>query len=158
MKILTIVYCLFLSINVFGQEALPLYIVDGKEMSSIKDIPSKDILQTAILGDTVAEAKYGPKAINGAMVVTTVKGAIGIYEVKFAPFSKKYKNYIEKKHGDDSNLSYVIGNTMMKNGTKKTVGELYDIKPGDIKSIDYKTDSRFKTDATIIITVYNQDN
>jgi len=36
--------------------------------------------------------------------------------------------------------------------TKKTVRELSDLAPSDIRKIDFKTDRRFKTDATVVIT------
>jgi hypothetical protein len=156
MRILTIIFCLFLSVNALAQNAgnEPLYIVDGVVTPSIKNLKSHDIYETAILSDSVAKNlfPYNKQAENGAMIVTTMHGAELIYQKKFLPFSKKYKEYIDKKHGDDSNLSYVIDNTMLLNMTEKTVRELSDLEPSDIKSIDFKTDRRFKTDATVVIT------
>jgi len=158
MKILTIIFCLFLSVKALAQGADPLYIVDGKVVPSISDIKAADIMETAVLPDTAAVAKYGPKAAHGAMIVTTVAGAITIYERKLGNFNKRYKNYLEKHHGDDTKLAYVINNTILTAKGKKTVGQLYDLEPGNIAKVDYRTDRRFSTDATIVITTTDDSN
>ena len=153
MRILTIIFCLFISVNALAQTGNdPMYIVDGKVVPSINNLKPHDIYETGLLSDSVAKLNYGSQGANGAMIVTTMHGAELIYQKKFLPFSKKYKEYIDKKHSDDSNLSYVIDNTMLLNMTKKTVRELSDLAPSDIKSVDFKTDRRFKTDATVVIT------
>jgi hypothetical protein len=162
MRVLTIIFCLFVSVNTFAQGRIrdeatvqtsnePIYVVDGQIVSSIKDLKSRDIYETAILSDTPAEALYGFRAVNGAMIVTTMKGQAIIYQKKLSQFSKKYKEYLEKI-GNDDNLSYVINNTMLIAKTKHTVEELSDLTPSNIKKIDFKTDRRFKTDATVVIT------
>jgi len=153
MRILIIIFCLFISVNALAQTGNePLYIVDGKVVPSIKELKPHDIYETALLSDSVAKINYGSQGANGAMIVTTMHGAELIYQKKLMEFSKKYKDYIAKKNGDDSNLSYVIDNTMLLNMTKKTVRELSDLAPSDIRKIDFKTDRRFKTDATVVIT------
>lgn len=168
MRALTIIFCLFMSVNALAQTKdtsklvirdagsiqirnEPIYIVDGQVVASIKDLKSRDIYETAILSDTAAQAIYGARAKNGAMLVTTMKGQAIIYQKKLSKFSEKYRNYIEKK-GNDNNLSYVINNTMLIAHTKHTVEELSDLDPANIKKIDFKTDHRFKTDATVVIT------
>ena len=158
MKILTIIFCLLVSVKAFAQSGDPLYIVDGKVVPSISNIKAGDIMETAVLPDTAAVAKYGPKAAHGAMVVTTVAGAITVYERKLSNFNKRYKNYLEKHHGDDTKLAYVINNTILTAKGKKTVGQLYDIEASDIAKVDYRTDRRFTTDATIVITTTNDSN
>jgi hypothetical protein len=169
MRILTIIFCLFLSVNALAQGkdtvksgirditsvqtgSDPIYIVDGKVMPSIKYLKARDIYEMTVLSDTAFKNVYDAQAKNGAMLVTTMHGAELIYQKKLIVFSKKYKEYIDKKNGDDSKLSYVIDNTMLLNMTKKTVRELSDLAPSDIKSVDFKTDRRFKTDATVVIT------
>lgn len=158
MKILTIMFCLFLSVKALAQSGDPLYVVDGKVVPSISNIKAADIMETAVLPDSAAVARYGPKAASGAMVVTTVAGAIPIYEKKLSAFNKRYKNYLEKHHGDDTKLAYVINNTILMERGKKTVGKLYDLEPGNIAKIDYRTDRRFSTDATIVITTTDDSN
>lgn len=158
MKILTVIFCLLLSVKAFAQDADPLYIVDGKVVPSISNIKAADIIETSVLPDSAAVAKYGQKAAGGAMVVTTVAGAITIYEQKLSVFNKRYKNYLEKHHGDDTKLAYVINNTILTAKGKKTVGQLYDIEPKDIAKVDYRTDRRFSTDATIVITTIDDNN
>ena len=158
MKTLTIIFCLLLSAKAFAQSGDPLYVVDGKVVASISNIKAADIMETAILPDSVAVKLYGQKAANGAMVVTTVAAAIPIYEKKLSAFNKRYKNYLEKHHGDDSKLAYVINNTILMEKGKKTLGKLYDLEPKDIAKVDYRTDRRFSTDATIVITTTGDNN
>jgi hypothetical protein len=172
MRVLTIIFCLFISINALAQKTDttklfirdasaqvgndPIYIVDGKVVSSIKDLKSHDIYETAILSDTAAEAIYGARAKNGAMIITTLHGAAIIYQKKLIQFSEKYKNYLAKK-GNDDNLSYVINNTMLIARTKHTVEELSDLDSANIKKVEFKTVRQFKTDATVVITTNNDD-
>jgi len=167
MRVLTIIFFLFISVNALAQKTdttklfirdpatqisnEPVYVVDGQVVPSIKGLKSRDIYETAVLSDTLAKTLYGSRGMNGAMVVTTMKGQAIIYQKKLIPFSKKYKDYLEKK-GNDDNLSYVINNTMLIARTKHTVEELSDLDPANIKKIDFKTDYRFKTDATVVIT------
>ena len=168
MRVLTIIFCLFLSVNALGQTKDttrlfirdasaqvgndPIYIVDGKVVPSIKDLKSHDIYETSILSDSAAEAIYGARAKNGAMIITTLKGQALVYQKKLIPFSDKYKKYLEKK-GNDDNLSYVINNTMLIAHTKHTIEELSDdLDVDNIQKVDFKTDRRFKTDATVVIT------
>jgi hypothetical protein len=158
MRVLAVIFCLFLSVNAMAQTTGndPLYVVDGKIVPSIKDLKSKEIYETALFSDSTAVKIYGQQASNGAMVVTTMKGQALIYQKKLSQFSEKYKNYLEKK-GNDDNLSYVINNTMLIARTKHTVEELSDLDPANIKKIDFKTDRRFKTDATIVITTVDNN-
>jgi hypothetical protein len=158
MRVLTIIFCLFMSINALAQTTgnEPLYVVDGKIVSSIKDLKPHDIYETAVLSDSAAVGVYGKQAANGAMVVTTMKGQAIIYQKKLIPFSEKYKNYLAKK-GNDDNLSYVINNTMLIARTKHTVEELSDLDPVNIKKVEFKTVRQFKTDATVVITTNNDD-
>ena len=171
MRILTIIFCLFISVNALAQKTdttklfirdaatpisnEPVYVVDGQVVPSIKGLKSRDIYETAVLSDTLARTLYGSRGMNGAMVVTTMKGQAVIYQKKLIQFSEKYKNYLAKK-GNDDNLSYVINNTMLIAHTKHTVNELSDLDPANIKKIDFKTDRRFKTDATVVITTNDQ--
>jgi hypothetical protein len=153
MRVLTIIFCLFLSINALAQTGNePLYVVDGQIVPSIKNLTSHDIYETTLVSDSTAIKMYGQRALNGAMVVTTLKGQALVYQKKLIPFSDKYKKYLEKK-GNDDNLSYVINNTMLIAHTKHTIEELSDdLDVDNIQKVDFKTDRRFKTDATVVIT------
>lgn len=159
MRVLTIILCLFVAVKGRAQTTGydPLYVVDGKIVPSIKDLKSHDIYETVLLSDSSAKNlfPYNKQAANGAMIVTTMKGQAIIYQKKLSQFSEKYKRYLEKK-GNDDNLSYVINNTMLIAHTKHTVEELSDLDPANIKKVDFKTDHRFKTDATVIITTIDQ--
>jgi hypothetical protein len=172
MRILTIIFCLFISVNALAQTRDttksgirdiastqasndPLYVVDGNVVPSIKYLKASDIYEMSILSDTSLKNVYDAKAKNGSMIITTMHGAELKYQKKFSEFSEKYKNYLAKK-GNDDNLSYVINNTMLIAHTKHTVNELSDLDPANIKKIDFKTDRRFKTDATVVITTNDQ--
>ena len=157
MRVLTIIFCLFMSVDALAQTTgnEPLYVVDGKIVPSIKDLKPHGIYETALLSDSTAIGIYGKQAANGAMVVTTMKGQAVVYQKKLIPFSEKYKNYLAKK-GNDDNLSYVINNTMLIARTKHTVEELSDLDPANIKKVEFKTVRQFKTDATVVITTNDQ--
>ena len=51
----------------------PLFIIDGKEVKTIKNISPEDIKSISILKDGSAEDKYGEKGKNGVIVITTMK-------------------------------------------------------------------------------------
>jgi hypothetical protein len=51
-----------------------LFIVDGKEVKGIKNLSPKDIMSLTVLKGETAEKKYGEKAKNGVVVITTKKG------------------------------------------------------------------------------------
>ena len=51
-----------------------LYIVDGKETKSLKNLSAEDIYSITVLKDEVATKKYGKKGKNGVLIITTKKG------------------------------------------------------------------------------------
>jgi len=53
----------------------PIYIVDGKTVSSIKEIAPDDIASVDVLKGALAKEKYGEKGANGVIVITTKKKA-----------------------------------------------------------------------------------
>jgi TonB-dependent SusC/RagA subfamily outer membrane receptor len=170
MKRLSFIFCLFCIFNcASAQDSLHevivgakstsdaavktegLYVIDGKPVSDVeyKKLNPDDIFEVTLLSDSTATALYGASGANGAVSITTKKLAKKLYQTKLSAFSARYKNYIAK-HGDDSNLLYVLNNTMLQID-KKRLRELYDVQPGDIKKVNFKTDSRFKSDATVEI-------
>ena len=61
--------------NASSSNSSPLYIVDGKEMTDIESISPKDIESIDLFKDAAdALAKYGQKAANGVIIITTKKG------------------------------------------------------------------------------------
>jgi len=162
MKLLTIIFSLFLSVNALAQTAdqkqgssrsdSSLIVVDGEiYKGDIKAIKPQDILSVSILTDSSAEAINEKRLPNGAMVIVTKQFAIASYQKKFGTFNPKYKNYIALKH-DDSNLEYVLNNTIMNVQRKSAITELYQLSPDKIDKVTFKKDSHFTTDATVIIT------
>jgi len=112
MRVLTIIFCLFISVNALAQKDTtrlfirdasaqvgddPIYIVDGKVVPSIKDLKSHDIYETSILSDTAAEAIYGARAKNGAMIITTLKGQSIIYQKKTDPVLRQIQKVFGKE-------------------------------------------------------------
>ena len=51
-----------------------LYIVDGKETKSLKNLSAEDIYSITVLKDEAATKKYGKKGKNGVLIITTKKG------------------------------------------------------------------------------------
>jgi len=55
-------------------EGQSLFIIDGKETTSLKNVSPEDIKSITILKDGAAEKLYGEKGKNGVVVITTKKG------------------------------------------------------------------------------------
>jgi beta-lactamase regulating signal transducer with metallopeptidase domain len=56
--------------NLLKEQDPPIYIVDGKEVENIEDIPSEAIESISVLKDEKAVEKYGERAKNGVIEVT----------------------------------------------------------------------------------------
>jgi hypothetical protein len=144
--------------NCYAQKAdstkQSLYIIDGKPASDTEfnKLKATDIFEVSILNDSTAAALNDRSYPNGTMLITTKTGAKKLYQQKFSAFSKKYKAYIDAKGGDDSKLLYVINDTMLIAGANKSLRKLSDLKPEEIKEVAFKKDSRYVTDATVVIT------
>jgi len=168
MKILIIVCCFFLSINAFAQSrdtlakkadtsknaATPLYIINGEVRKGTlyeKDINPQNIVEIQVLKDAEAIKKYGDQAVYGVIIIITRPYAIAAYEKKIGTLSSKYKEYIDRKH-DDSNLAYVVDNTIKDQQKISTIEDLYQLSVSNIVKVQFKKDSHFSTDATVIIT------
>jgi len=54
---------------------VPLYVVDGKIVTSIEGLNPDDIASMEVLKDAAATALYGERGANGVVVVTTKKGS-----------------------------------------------------------------------------------
>jgi TonB-linked SusC/RagA family outer membrane protein len=57
--------------------AQPLYVIDGVQTNSMKDINPTDIESMSVLKDAGAAAIYGIAGGNGVVVITTKKGKVG---------------------------------------------------------------------------------
>jgi len=55
-------------------EGQPLFIIDGKEAKSLKNVSAADIKSITVLKNGSAEKQYGEKGKNGVVVITTKKG------------------------------------------------------------------------------------
>lgn len=149
MKRLTIILCLLLTVCIKASAQDALYIVDGKE--SGVNVKPADVLTVSIPDSAEAVSKYGRYYKNGVTVILTKQYAIQQYQQKLAVLNKKYRDYLDQKH-TDSNLAYVLNNTIMNMQRKTAINALYELKPEDIKSVTFKKDSHFTTDATVVIT------
>lgn len=131
-----------------------VYIINGKPANDgeFNKLKSTDIYEVSILNDSTAAAIFDRSYPGGITVITTKAGAKKKYQLKLAAFSKKYKAYMDAKGGDDSKLLYVINDTMLIAGANKSLRELSDLRPEEIKEVAFKKDSRYVTDATIVIT------
>lgn len=149
MKKLAVILCLLLAVCIKASAQDALYIVDGQVSNA--NVKPNEILTTSILDSAQVVAKYGRNYKNGVTVIVTKQYAVRQYQHKFAAINKKYKNYLDERH-NDSNLAYVLNNTIMNVQRNSAINALYDLKPEDIKSITFKKDSHFTTDATVVIT------
>ncbi len=149
MKRLTMILCLLLAVCIKASAQDALYIVDGQ--ASNVNVKPADILTVSLPDSASVVAKYGRYYKNGVTVIITKQGAMQQYQQKFSAISKKYKEYIDDKH-NDGNLAYVLNNTILNQERKSAILQLYELKPEDIKSINFKRDSHFTTDATVVIT------
>lgn len=57
----------------FDPKAKPIYVVDGKEVSDIKNLDPVNITSVAVLKDADGKSKYGDKGKNGVVIITTIK-------------------------------------------------------------------------------------
>jgi TonB-linked SusC/RagA family outer membrane protein len=64
--------------------ATPLYIVDGVQVSGINNLNQTDIESIDVLKDASAAAIYGSRAANGVVLVTTKSGRSGAPVVQFS--------------------------------------------------------------------------
>jgi TonB-dependent SusC/RagA subfamily outer membrane receptor len=49
----------------------PLYILNGTVVREVKNLDGLDIVSVEVLKGTAAVAKYGPRAINGVVLITS---------------------------------------------------------------------------------------
>jgi TonB-dependent SusC/RagA subfamily outer membrane receptor len=69
----------------------PLYVLDGKVVSSIKDISPEGIHSITVLKDGIATDQYGEQAKNGVIVITSKIYADGTEEIN------EYRKFTDKK-------------------------------------------------------------
>lgn len=149
MKQITIILCLLLAVCIKASAQDALYIVDGKVSNA--NIKPSEVLTTSILDSAEAIKLYGRNYKGGVTVIITRTYAIKQIQEKISALNKKYRDYLSKKH-DDSNLAYVLNNNILNLKRKSSLDELYELKPDDIKSVTFKKDEHFTTDATVVIT------
>jgi TonB-dependent SusC/RagA subfamily outer membrane receptor len=100
--------------NTLGQNAEPLYVLDGVQVNG--DIAAmvnvSDIESITVLKDVQAGVLYGSRAVNGAIVITTKRGAGN---------TSRYRREVER-YKDMEDIEYVTG---LKDGNKKEMYERY---------------------------------
>jgi len=149
MKKLSVILYLLLAICIKASAQDALYVVDGQVTNT--NVKPADVLLTTILDSAQAVAAYGKNFKNSITVIITRQYAVQQYQHKFSLLNKKYRDYLDQKH-DDSNLAYVLNNTILNTDKKNAIDALYELQPADIKSVTFKKDSHFTTDATVVIT------
>jgi hypothetical protein len=149
MKPITIILCLLLAVCIKASAQDALYIVDGKVSNA--NVKPSEILTVSILDSAKLDSLNWKHYKYGVTIIVTKQGAIQAYQHKLAALNKKYKDYLDQRH-DDSNLAYVLNNNILNLKRKSSLDELYELKPDDIKSVTFKKDAHFTTDATVVIT------
>jgi len=133
------------------KQGASLVLVDGEiYKGDINQIDPQNIIDITILQNTPNKDPKESDTPNGETIITTRPYAILLYQKKFSTISKKYKDYIDLKHSD-TKLQYVLNNNLLNIKRKSAVTDLYQLSVNDIESIEFKKDSHFTTDATVII-------
>jgi len=109
-----------------------LYIVDGKETTSIKDIPPGDIEKINVLNRASSSAIYGPKGINGVILIQTknasskpLQGKIDNSKLVSAQNSENMR--LRSPSGSEPPLFILDG---------KEVPGIDDVSPAEVESIN----------------------
>ncbi|HVV54457.1 MAG TPA: TonB-dependent receptor plug domain-containing protein [Mucilaginibacter sp.] len=128
------------------------YVVDGvPSKNKLDSVNPKDILSISILKKgTNADASFEP--VNDVVVVVTKKGAISAYQVKFGAFSRKYKDYIKRCNGNDSNLFYVINGVPIQGNPDNVIEALYKVPAKKIKAVGFNPSTGHER-GTVIINI-----
>jgi len=86
----------------------PLYIVDGFQVTSIKDIAPTDIESISVLKDAASTAIYGSKGANGVILITTKSTKAGKTKVSFNTFLQRKFFPMERKFNVLNPYEYVL--------------------------------------------------
>jgi len=125
----------------------PLFVVDGRllpdslvnsEAKISKAIERDNVFSSSMLKYSEGTARYGSKAANGVVVVTTINYAVKQYQDKLARFSKGYDDYVKAKKRDDSNLNYVVDGKQLAGEKIEIVRTLYKLPVKKIKSVTFR--------------------
>ncbi len=126
--------------KLFGDKK-PLYVIDGKIIETDKvfdGLKPEDIVSMQVWKDIQATEKYGEKAKNGVIVITTKKAKS--FKIDKMPDIKLKTDFL------DENIVYYLGDKEISKV------EMEKIKPEDIATIDIKKDEKGKN-STVIITL-----
>jgi hypothetical protein len=147
MKLLTIIFCLVLSVNALAQSKSDslkhlnesvVYVVDGilmsKEQIKSNDILSKDVLKGASL-DRFMSILHSEKILDSVIIISTKQGAIKSYQKKFSAFSKEYKQYIDANKGDDHFCNYIVDDKVIYKDQGDFLTTLYNIPAEKIVTV-----------------------
>jgi TonB family protein len=121
-----------------------LYIVDGEERHSIKDIPPGDIKRIEVLNRETSLAQYGQKGKDGVILITTIQGANRITsELELRRFIANQIKYPLEAH---------------KNGLHGTVTMIIDIgKSNEIISEQNNIRNDIYNVSEVVVVGYSDD-
>ena len=127
----------------------PLWIIDGKEVSTFEDIKSEDIESISVLKDVLALDRYGEKGKNGVILVTMKKNATQ----KAEPDQQQIVQTVNRlqltsnqsKPSQSLSIRSINGKEPLYFIDGKEVQNIENIKPEDIESISVLKDGAAKT-------------
>ena len=169
MKIYIILFCLFLSADVWAQNISAgknetskliqldsgvskdaLYVIDGEPSTNkLSNVNPNDIISIDILKKGKgSDATFEP--VNDIVVVVTKANAVKQYQKKFSSFSKKYQEFLNDHHNEDSGIIYIVDGIIL-NGDKERIIKLYKLPATEIKNVGFNSENPM--DSKILATV-----
>lgn len=135
-----------------------LFVLDGVPITQIQieKIDKNEIAEIIVLKGKSASDLYGKKAKNGAILISSKKESIRIYQKNFSSISSEYANKLNLIK-DESELVYIIDNTPIIENQEIKLRNLKANQIKEIKMIDSDAVKKIygldrKDGAVIIIT------
>ncbi|HEX3383717.1 MAG TPA: TonB-dependent receptor plug domain-containing protein [Mucilaginibacter sp.] len=130
-----------------------LFVIDGvPSKNKLNDVDAKNVLSIDILKKGKnSDLSFEP--VRDVVIVVTKTGAIKAYQKKFSAFSQKYKDYLNKRNGNDSSLLYVVNGVPVQGKRDDITRTLYKVPAEKIKAVGFnqgKIDIEYDTAAVII--------
>ena len=150
MRVLTIIFCLFMSVGALAQGNAArktdsttksiqrdsvVYIVDGVPLSK-ESVKPNDILIENVLTGHQLDNLYVNKKLDSVIIIVTKVGAVNSYQKKLSDFSVDYRNYLADHHNSDSRIIYCIDGDLFR-GDEKRIKILYNLSANNIDKVSF---------------------
>jgi hypothetical protein len=170
MRVFTIIFCLFLSVDALAQDNVArktdsptksiysdardsvVYIVDGVPSSKDSVKPNEILIRNVLTGHQL-DNLYVNKKLDSVIIIVTKVGAINSYQKKLSDFSVDYKNYLADHHNSDNRIIYCIDGDLFR-GDEKRIKILYNLSANNIDKVSFLKSRDFEgiVTASLLIT------